>query len=390
METACLQTRSHSAVMKTRYQWMDTHLKRMIGAQFKRNLGKEILVFHYHHPATRLFHTMWCPPLRIVVLDIDDASQTVLFDQIVQPWCFVPLPAGRIILEMDPDDDYKDILPEILSTVGAMQRIDSNLLVGGTDSSVSVGQLIFTLFAESLRDLRSVKMTCLNENGLLDPAKLVKRYSPWERGRILASAGFVLDFSSETAWLIPKGAIPLSADLVKYENQYADELLAASHAAVPLWKSQLQPVCLGCGQSGSWRPVITGDASLPIEKSWRLLRPENNIPLCRLCAKHFKLTKNSDIRYNLARSFWGARFEAFDRWFLAEIQGGRGLPSDWDKSEYPLWPRSFGGDTWETGSGAVKHVAPRWPQQVKRTKDHIAYLQNAGAYNFLFQYQPVE
>lgn len=369
---------------------MDTHLKRMIGAQFRKSLGKEILVFSYPHPTRRLFHTVWCPPLRIVVLDIAGTSHKVLFDQVVQPSQFVYLPAGKVILEMDPDDDYEDIVPEIVSTISVRQRIDSNLLVGGTDSSVSVGQLIFTLFAESLRDLRSVKMTCLNENGLLDPAKLVKRYSPWERGRILASAGFVLDFSGETSWLIPQGARPLSADVLKYENQYADELLAASHAAVPFWKSQLQPVCLECGQSGSWRSVIPGDASLPVEKAWRLLRPENNIPLCRLCVKQFKLTKNSDLRYELARSFWGARFEALDHWFMAETQGGQGLPSDWDKSEYPLWPRSFGGETWESGSGAVKHVAPRWPQQVKCTKEHTAYPQDAGELDFLFQYKPVE
>jgi hypothetical protein len=373
--------------MKTRYQWMDTHLKRMLGAQFRKSLGREIFVFHYPQAAPRLFHTMWCPPLRIVVLNIDNGNHNVLFDQVIQPWRFVYLPAGKLVLEMDPGDDYKDILPEILSTVGAMQQIDSHLLVGGTDSNVSVGQLLFALFAESLRDLRSVKMTCLNERGLLDPAKLVKRYSPWERGRILASAGFVLDFSGETSWLIPQGAIPLSADVLKYENQYADELLAAAHAAVPDWKAQLQPICLGCGDGGSWRSVLPGDASLPVEKSWRLLRPENNIPLCSCCAKRFKLTKKPYIRDELARSFWGARFEAMDRWFLAEIQGGRGLPSDWNKADYPLWPRSFGGNTWETGSGAVKHVAPRWPQHVERTTEHIAYLKDAGMYDFVLQYQ---
>lgn len=376
--------------MKTRYQWMDSHFKRMVGAQFRTNFGKEIFVFDYPHPAKRLFHTMWCPPLRIVVLDIDNVNHEVLFDQIVQPWHFVNLPAGRVILEMDPDDDYQDILPEILSTVGVVQRIDSHLLVGGTDSNVSVGHLIFTLFTESLRDLRSVKNTCLNEKGLLDPAKLIKRYAPWERGRILGSAGLILDFSGAAPWRIPKGAIPLSADILKAEHQHGAELLAAMHAAMPLWKAELQPVCIGCGQGGSWRPVIPYEANLPAEKSWRLLRPENSIPLCSCCVKRFKLTKKTSIRYDLARSFWGARYEALDRWFTAEAQGGRSLPSDWDKSEYPLWPRSFGGDTWETGSGAVKHVAPRWPHHVKRTTEHIAYLKNAGVYDFVFQYQPTQ
>ena len=332
---------------------------------------------------------MWCPPLRIVVLDIDDVNHTVLFDQIVQPWHFVNLPPGRIILEMDPDDDYQDILPEILSTAVLMQKIDSDLLIGGTDSSVSIGRLWFELFAESLRDLRSVKMTSLGEDGLLDPAKLVKRYSPWQRGRILASAGFVLDFSGEAPWRVPRGAILLSADVLEYEKQHAEELLAASHGAMPLWKAQLRPVCIGCGRGGSWRPVIP-DADLPVEKSWRLLRPENSIPLCSCCAKRFKLAKKPDIRYDLAHSFWGARYEALDRWFSAEAQGGGGLPGDWDKSEYPLWPRSFGGDTWESGSGAVKHVAPLWPRDVQRTKEHIAYLKDAGVYDFILQYQPIQ
>ena len=362
----------------------------MLGAQFRKNLDGEIFIFHYHHAAARLFHTLWCPPIRVVVLNIDNADQQVLYDQVIQPWNFVPLPAGKLILEMDPGIDYQDILPEILATIENAERIDSHLLVGGTDSNVSVAQLLFALFTESLRDLRSVKNTCLNERGLLDPAKLVKRYTPWERGRILASAGFVLDFSGETDWIIPKGAIPLSADVVKCEDQYADELLAASHAAVPAWKAQLPPVCLGCGEGGSWRPVISGDVNLPVERSWRLLRPENNIPLCSVCAKRFKLARKSDTRYNLAQSFWGARFEALNRWYLAVIQGEKGLPNDWDMGEYPLWPKSYGGDTWETGSGALKHVAAGWPKSVYRTKEHLTYLKNAGINENVLQFQLVE
>ncbi len=242
--------------MKPQFQWMDTHFRRMLGAQFRNNLGGEIFVFHYHQAAKRLFHTMFCPPTRMVVLSTDRVNHEVLFDQVIQPWHFVHLPAGRLILEMDPDTDYQDILPEILGTIDTVERIDSHLLVGGTNSNVSVGQLLFALFTESLRDLRSVKNTCLNERGLLDPDKLVKRYAPWERGQILASAGFVLDFSGERTGLYQRDAIPLSADLVKYENQYADELLAASHAATPAWKETLPPTCLGCGEGGSWRPVI--------------------------------------------------------------------------------------------------------------------------------------
>lgn len=318
---------------------------------------------------------------------IDEVSHEIIHDHVIQPWRFIHLPAGNLILEMDPDTDYQAILSDLLETFHAVQRIDSHLLVGGVDSNVSVAQLLFALFTESLRDLRSVKNTCMNERGLLDPDKLVQRYAPWQRGQILASAGFVLDFSGETDWLIPRGAIPLSADVVKFENQYADELLAASHAAAPSWRDGLPPTCLGCGKGGSWRPVIAADNRLPVEKSWRLLRPENHIPLCACCAKRFKLSKNPEILFQLARSFWGARFEALNRWYLAEVQGGNGLPSDWDKNEYPLWPRSFGGNTWETGSGALQHVVPGWPRHVKRTNEHVTYLKTAGAYDFVLRYQ---
>jgi hypothetical protein len=373
--------------MKPQYQWMDTHFRRMLGAQFRENLGGKVFVFHFHHSAKRLFHTMFCPPIRIVVLNTNKTNHEVLYDQVIQPWQFIHLPAGNLILEMDPDTDYRYVLPDIFETLHSVQKIDSRLLVGGTDSNVSVVQLLFALFTESLRDLRSVKNTCLNERGLLDPDKLVKRYAPWQRGQILASAGFVLDFSGETDWLIPRGAIPLSADVLKYEKQYADELLAASHAAAPAWRDTLLPTCLGCGKGGSWRTVIAGDHNLPAEKSWRLLRPENNIPLCSCCAKRFKLSKNPDVLYNLARSFWGTRFEALNRWYLAEVKGGKDIPSDWDRNAYPLWPKSFGGNTWETGSGALQHVAPCWPRHVKRTNEHVTYLKKAGIYDRLLQYQ---
>lgn len=361
---------------------MDTHLKRMIGAQFKGNLGKQILVFLYPHPAPHLFHTMWCPPLRVVVLDVENANGNVLFDQIVRPWSFIRLPAGRVILEMDPDDDYKDVLHEIVSTGTTLQNVlDCHSLIGGTDSNVSVGGLLFAMLADALRDLRGVKMTCLDERGLLDPAKLVQHYPPWERGRILASAGFVLDFSPETTWRIPEKVIPLSADVLKFENAYADELLAASNAAVPSWKSVLDPICIGCGDIGSWRPILPVDAVLPTEKSWRLLRPENNVPLCNYCEKRFKITQKADIRHNLAHAFWGARFEALNQWFNLEMGGGEDLPKQWDKAEYPLWPMELGGDTWETGSGAVKYVTPLWPKCVKRTEQHISFLKETGLYN---------
>jgi hypothetical protein len=364
------------------YQAMNTWLKRKVGAQFKKNLNGEVLVFKYPHPAPRVFHTMWCPTLRIVVLDSDSMDAKVLFDKVVKPWRFILLPAGMLVLEMDPDTDYKGSIDGIKQVSREMPVISDHLPIGGTDSCVSVTHMIFAMFADALSDLRSVKSTSMNDRGLLDPNKLVAHYEPWERGQILASAGFVLDFSPETKWTLPRGVVPLSADLVKCESPYAEELLAASQGAIPSWRASLKAVCLGCGGGGSWRSILPTEPDMSVEISWRLLRPENNLPLCNRCAARFKVAKKPDIRYNLGRSFWGARFEPLERWYEA-VRNSHDLPTAWDRSTHPLWPESYGGSTWESGSGAIIHVEPLWPQAVNRTREQIAYLKNAGVYDVI-------
>jgi len=365
---------------------MNTSLKRVIGAQFRKSLEGDVLVFRYPHPTKHIFHTMWCPPLRIVVLASDCVNAPVLFDQVVNPWRFVSLPAGQLVLEMDPETDYRAILPEITQESRKTPILSDDLPIGGTDSSVSVTHMLFAMFADALSDLRSVKSTCMNERGLLDPKKLVARYEPWERGQILASAGFVLDFSPETKWTLPKGVIPLSADLVKCENQYADDLLAAAQGAVPSWRANLKAQCLGCGGGGSWRSVLPTDPALPTEAAWRLLRPENNIPLCNRCAARFKVAKKANIRYELGSSFWGARFAALQKWHDAILGGDPGLSKDWNKGTHPLWPATYGGATWEAGSGAVMHIEPLWPFRVERVPDQIKFLKHVGVYDFILNY----
>jgi hypothetical protein len=367
------------------YKWMNTWFSHMMGAQFRKSLVGEVLVFKYPHAAPRVFHTMWCPLLRIVVLDSDLFDAKVLFDKVVEPWRFVSLPAGMLVLEMDPDCDYKEVLCEITKASRSKPVISDSLPIGGTDSSISVTHMLFAMFAEALSDLRSVKSTCMNEKGLLDPDKLAARYAPWERGQILASAGFVLDFSPETRWTLPRGVVPLSADLVKCESQYADELLAASHGALPSWRTMLKAVCLGCGNGGSWRSVLPNEPEMPVEISWRLLRPENNIPLCNRCAARFKVAKKIDIRYNLGRSFWGARFESLEKWYET-VRSHRCLPADWNRGTHPLWPESYGGATWESGSGAIIHIEPLWPRTVQRTPEQIDYLTNAGVYDVIINH----
>lgn len=361
--------------------WMNSWLQRLLGAQFRRNLNGGILIFRYPHPAAHTFHTMWCPLLRIVVLENDSENAKVHFDKIVKPWRFVLLPPGELILEMDPETDYRAVLPEILQKSQSEPRISRNLPIGGTDSSISVSHMLFAMFSDALADLRSVKATCMNEKGLLDPSKLVERYEPWERGQIIASAGFVLDFSTEVSWTLPRGVVPLSADLLKYENQYADDLLAASHGAVPAWRTSLKAVCLGCGGGGSWRSILPANEGLPVEIAWRLLRPENSIPLCNRCAARFKVAKKANIRYELGSSFWGVRFGALEKWYKGVRGEDMNLPHDWNKSTHPLWPASFGGETWESGSGALMHIEPVWPANVQRAPEQIDFLKRVGVYD---------
>lgn len=81
---------------------LTTPWQRSLGAMFHRHLGDTVLLFTYPHPAPRLFHTYFCPSLRIIALDDDGET---LFDQVVSPGQFVSLPACRLIVEADPDHD---------------------------------------------------------------------------------------------------------------------------------------------------------------------------------------------------------------------------------------------------------------------------------------------
>jgi hypothetical protein len=90
----------------------------------------------------------------------------VLFDKVVKPWRFILLPAGMLVLEMDPDTDYKGSLDGIKQVSREMPVISDHLPIGGTDSCVSVTHMVFAMFADALSDLRSVKSTSMNDRGL--------------------------------------------------------------------------------------------------------------------------------------------------------------------------------------------------------------------------------
>ena len=335
------------------------------------SLGDEILVFVYPVSSRRVYSTFASPTLRIVA--IDDRKQSAVFDQIVPPSRFVVLPPTRLVLEMDTGIDYADLLPKILA------QLDWTPIrtVGEVESEVSASPLIFALFADALADLRRVKSICL-VGGEVAPAKLKSRFAPWERGKILGSAGFVVDYSDTVSWRIPAGAIELSHQILEVEKDYQDELLAASIAGLP-WQKELPNKCLRCGHGGSWRPALPVPAGMPAEIAWRLERPENAVPLCHDCVGTIRYSLDQAVRRDLAWAVWGARFEALERWYLAVLnRPGYGLPKDWSREDHPLWPKEFGGRDWAGGSGEAKHCAVREPNGVRRTQKQRKILALMG------------
>ena len=365
------------------YHWMDTRLKRALGAQFKLSLKGDILLFPYPHPSAHLFHTMWCPPLRIVVVNAHSQDRKVVFDRVVKPWSFVNLPAGDLVMEMDPQTEYIETLQSILGTPSKKHSMPDGLSVGGTDSSISIHLMIYQMFADSLCDLRRVKDNCLTQDGAINHEQLKQKYAPWDRGQIYASAGFVLDYSADSNWSLPRSVIPLSRELLRCEQEYADEILAAMSGAVPSWRLMVKAVCIGCSRGGTWRSLLPIPSDMPSEVSWRLLRPENHIPLCKYCARRYDVHRKPKIRLELARAFWGARFTALERWYDGARGLNGGLPKDWNKCTHPLWPDNFGGDTWETGSGASVHTLPIWPKEVHRTTEQIDYLKRVADWDVI-------
>ncbi len=341
------------------------------GVTQRSALGDEILVFVYPVSARRVYSTFFSPARRIVALDWEKHS--IICDKVVQASRFVVLPAARLVLEMDPGVDYVDALPEILAKISRK----TGQVIGEVEQEVSASALIFALFADSLADLRRVKSVCI-VSGEVDASKLKGRFAAWERGKILGSAGFVIDYSSSVTWRIPQGAIELSQEVLQLEKDYHDELLAASVAGLP-WQRELPNKCVRCGRGGSWRFALPIPPEMPVEISWRLERPENAAPLCHDCVDGTKFSASKDVRRKLAWALWGARFEALERWYMAaQDQGGYRFPKDWSKENHPLWPKEFGGRDWASGSGEAKHCAVREPTNVRRTSKQQKILSTLG------------
>ncbi|MBI5964067.1 MAG: hypothetical protein HY863_11370 [Chloroflexi bacterium] len=344
-----------------RLHFLITSEQRAFGAMFFKDMNEDVLAFVYPTDTARTFHTFFCPPMRIIALSSDGQ---VLFDQIISKWRFVKLPACRYVIECGPKADYRSYVKTVLS-------ISPDLPQSGViDPSASMDSLLFALLAEAISDIRRIRDT---HRGRIRSTIQRRKFEVWERGQIVSSAGFLLDFCDASRLSIPSSAVRLAYSILQVEEPYLDELVAASVAGIP-WQQEFPNDCMRCGKPGSWRPILRPAPDVPVELTWRYQRPENAIPICHHCTETLDLLRNESMQIDLAWGLWGSRFEALWRWHRA--RKNHHLPN-WNMVAFPLWPREFSGDTWETGSGALKDARPRPPYQVERGEEHMDSLRRA-------------
>ena len=342
-----------------RLQFLVASWQRSWGAMFSKDLKEDILAFVYPNDAPRKFHTFFCPPLRMVAVSADGQ---ILFDEVVSSWRFVKLPACRYVIETGPKNEYRAYMDTIISLSPNLPQL------GALEPGAQMDSLLFALLAEAVADIRRIREAHGKE---IRPEVQRRKFKAWERGQMVSSAGFLLDFSR--AWSLPEGAVKLSYSVLKAEEPYLDEIVAASVGGIP-WKHEFPSHCMRCGKKGSWHSVLQPDPDAPVETIWRYQRPENAVPLCHHCVETLEFRRDEALQIDLAWGLWGPRFEALWQWHKA-IQSNC-LP-EWDLYAYPLWPKEFGGEAWETGSGALRHAEPRLPHDVARTEQHERTLRGA-------------
>ena len=244
----------------------------------------------------------------------------------------------------------------------------------GNRVEVALDGVLFGSLADSVDLMRHVvESPTICKDGKISPMALHAHIPVWERGKIVNSAAYIKEMSIGGKWLIPRGALDISRQILAAEASYQEELEAASLAGVP-WRGTFNPgqeSCMRCGGRASWRFVLKRPPGMPKEVAWRLARPENAVPICRRCVNIVKVEKD-EIRYDLAWGLWAERFEALHRWYIAVQDDG--LPKNWNKADYPLWPKEFGGSTWEEGSGSFTCCTPRSARGIKRRQVHFAAL----------------
>ncbi len=362
---------------------------RSAGAMFQRHLPQP-LIFAYPFAAPRLFHTLFCPPLRIAAYDAPsgcdaparyvapagiDANLVKIFDRLVPPWRFVRIPKSVFVVEVNPGD----VLPvdAVVSLYAAPTRCETGQMPapdGGWEASVSLNSLLFALFAQAVADMRRVH-EAHQKRCVVESDAMREQFPVWMRGRIAGSAGFLMDFAG--VYDIPRSAFSLARQVMQAENPFMDEILAAGIAGVP-WQKDFANECLRCGKPASWRTAVSAPNGMPAEVAWRYRRPENAVPLCHKCAARLDWNQSEAMRLDAAWGLWGKRFEALWQWHLAWQKNK--LPT-WDRCEHPLWPLEYGGASWADGSGAVRDADPRTPKGVRRLKRHqdaLARVLSAG------------
>jgi uncharacterized membrane protein (UPF0127 family) len=347
---------------------MDLHLlttpwQRALGAMFRTGLGDSGLVFLYPASAPRLFHTFFCPPLRLTALS---EKGEVIFSRVIAPFSLVRIPPTRQVVEADPAAPQPS-QREFLSLLKLPVRANS----ASWDESISPDRLVDKVLEQAVADMRRA-YEVHQRSGPVRREVLRERFAPWERGDLCTAAIAILD--GVGMYSIPEPAVSFSYQILQVERPYLEELAAASLAGQP-WRSDFPRDCLRCGKPGSWRPVLRTPPVLTVETAWRYERPENAVPLCKRCAYRLEWSRQESLRIDLAWGLWGPRFEAFWMWHSAHER----LPSlkVWDRETHPLWPPQFGEGKWETGSGAKEHAEPRPPEGVQRTQAHQAALARA-------------
>jgi hypothetical protein len=354
-------------------QVLSNSYQRANGAMWQfRGLGQNVLMFAYPAASPRIYTTWFCPPLRI--LCFSDLGE-LLLNKVVTSWQLVALPKTRLVIELDPQYPYLDIVREIanIGTVQWMARIAPNAKLltqncGGSRTHDPLGRLLFGMVRDAIADLSKVK-DLMQGDPSQKTGQALSSLPAWRRGQILCSAGFILDVSSVLPYQVPREAVKLSRTLVRLEtDETQKELLAAAIAGGP-WN--IYAACFRCSSGGTWRRILKPSGKLPGLIQWRLDRPENHIPLCNLCENTLDL-QNINLAMALGYCYWGYRFEALNKWFSQAKQNQ--LPSTcWNLDDYPLWPKDFGGATWARGSGAVQHCLPHLGK-VLRGPQHVDLL----------------
>ena len=249
---------------------------------------------------------------------------------------------------------------------------------GNKKDLVAIDSILLSSLADAINLMRHVaESSTLCVDGVIKPGSFQARLPAWKRGQIINSAAFIREMCIGGKWSIPRGAINISRQILAVEAAYREELEAASLAGIP-WQGTFDArleTCVRCGNRATWRFVLNPSPKMPAEIAWRLARPENAVPICHKCVHITKFNQNEQIRFDLAWGLWAARFEALHRWYMA-MQCGQ-LPNEWAKEEYPLWPKEYGGSSWQEGSGSLVHCLPRPPRGLKRSQVYFSALNRA-------------